>query len=58
MSLRFKLLLIALSTLALPLAGWLFVRHLFARAWQHEFNEGFMRDGVSIFDPHVTTAVA
>ncbi|MGH8323143.1 MAG: ATP-binding protein, partial [Steroidobacteraceae bacterium] len=28
MSLRFKLLLIALSTLALPLAGWLFVRQM------------------------------
>ena len=28
MSLRFKLLLVALSTLALPLAGWLFVRQM------------------------------
>src|ERR1700749_2863184 len=28
MSLRFKLLLIALSTLALPAAGWLFVRQM------------------------------
>src|SRR6476646_9876794 len=28
MSLRFKLLLIALSTLALPFAGWLFVRQM------------------------------
>ncbi len=28
MSLRFKLLLIALSTLALPLAGWLIVRQM------------------------------
>jgi two-component system, OmpR family, sensor histidine kinase ChvG len=28
MSLRFKLLLIALSTLALPIAGWLFVRQM------------------------------
>src|SRR5690349_20690710 len=28
MSLRFKLLLIALSTLALPLVGWLFVRQM------------------------------
>lgn len=36
----------------------LIVRRLFARVWQHEFNEGFMRDGVRILDPHVTTAAA